>query len=712
MAGFMKRYCNVILCALFLLGCWDNVNAAIPPCSGPPVVAAINGTDSLCIGYSVTLSDNTSGGIWSSSNTGIAVVNTSGVVTGMATGVDTVKYSVTNSCGTTTVTKIIQVVSLSLAGISGPDTVCEASSITLNNTTSGGNWSSSNSIVAVVDSTSGIITGVSGGVVIISYTLPSGCFVTKWIVVNPISQITGSAAICVGVTGLFSDLSTGGTWNSSNTTVATINESTGSSQAIAPGETMITYTIPNGCSRRVLLTVNPLPPNYYVFGGGDYCAGTSGATIGLNGSDTGINYSLYDGTAFVDSLHGTGSSLFYGPYTAAGTYQIYGVNIATGCSNRMSGIATIGVIPDNVPSVSITTGVGDTVCVLANTTFTALPVDAGASPYYQWYVNSASMGTGVTYSYVPANGDVVSVVIFSDAVCAIPSTATSAMTMTTIPRVSPSISLSVTPADTVCEYVPATIIPAPVYGGPTPTYRWIKNGYTAAIGPVYTYVPANGDNILCSMYSSYECLITDSVYSTNNINMTVVPLLIPTVTVTAHPGDTITQGNSDTLVAKVVNGGTSLAYQWEINGIAVPGATNDTFTSSNFSGIDTVACVVTSTSFCGGEPAIAYIVIRDTDTVSHLGIEMFSSSGEEVRIVPNPNKGVFTINDTFISVANEATVEIADVLGQMVYRRVIPLQKGKLNAQIDMDEQLVNGVYLIRITANGAGVFSRVTLTR
>ena len=181
--------------------------------------------------------------------------------------------------------------------------------------------------MAVVDSTSGIVTGISGGIVIISYTLPSGCYVTKWIVVNPISQITGSAAICVGVTGLFSDLSAGGTWNSSNTTVATINESTGSSQAIAPGETMITYTIPNGCSRRVLLTVNPLPPNYYVFGGGDYCAGTSGATIGLNGSDTGINYSLYNGTTFVDSLHGTGSSLFYGPYTAAGTYQVYGVNM-------------------------------------------------------------------------------------------------------------------------------------------------------------------------------------------------------------------------------------------------------------------------------------------------------------------------------------------------------------------------------------------------
>ena len=80
--------------------------------------------------------------------------------------------------------------------------------------------------------------------------------------------------------------------------------------------------------------------------------------------------------------------------------------------------------------------------------------------------------------------------------------------------------------------------------------------------------------------------------------------------------------------------------------------------------------------------------------------------------MPNPNKGVFTINGTFISDANAATVEIIDILGQMVYKRVIPLQKGKLNAQIDMDELLVNGVYLIHITANGTSVFSRLTLDR
>jgi len=598
------------------------------------------------------------------------------------------------------------------AAISGPDTICAEGITTLSDNTSGGIWSSSNTLVATIGSVNGTVTGVSGGTAIISYALAGGCYATQQIYVKPILPISGSMQICVGSTGQFSDLSAGGTWSSGNTAVATMNPVTGAEDGIASVTAVIFYTIANGCSVKVQATVNPLPANNYVFGGGDFCAGTSGATIGLDGSDTGINYILYNNTAYVDSQYGNGSALFYGPYTTAGTYQIYGINITTGCLNRMSGEAIIGVIPDNIPFVSISTAVGDTVCIAASTTFTATPVDAGPSPTYQWYVNYVSVGTGDTYNYMPLNGDVVTVVISSDAVCAIPGTASSSMTMTTIPSVLPSVSISIVPGDTVCEHVPVTIVPSPVYGGPSPMYKWVKNGIVAATGPVFNYLPVSGDNIFCSIYSDYECLIADSAYS-NNVNVVVVPLLIPTVTVTARPGDTLREGQKDTLIAKVVNGGTSLFYQWEINSIAIPGATQDTFVSNSFSGIDTVICVVSSDSFCGGEPVIAYVVIRDTDTVvTHAGIPKLSFSGCGISILPNPNRGVFTVNGMFAATTKEVTIEIMDIMGQMVYKRIVPVQDGNLNERITFGEGMANGVYLIHFSADGMSGFSKVMLSR
>ncbi len=600
-----------------------------------------------------------------------------------------------------------------LASISGPDTVCAGSLILLTDSTAGGAWSSGDTALATIDA-SGVVTGVLGGNATITYSLSAGCFVTKNIVVNALMPITGDTAVCVASVVTLSDLTTGGTWTSSNASVATINASTGAAIGVASGNTIITYALANGCIRKRSLVVNPLPLNYYVFGGGDYCAGTPGATIGLNGSDPGINYELYNNdTAFVDSLHGTGSELFYGPYAIEGNYTITAINIVTGCSSHMSGVASIGITPLNIPHVSILSATGDTVCVFASATFTVVPVNGGATPYYQWYVNGSAMGIATptdTFSYLPASGDVVSVTLYSDAVCAIPGTADTSVTVTILPRQTPSVSLSIAPSDSVCEFIPVTLIAAPIWGGPSPTYRWIKNGVTATIAPGYSYLPANGDNILCVLYSDYQCLTVDSAYSSNNINVTVLPLLVPTVTVTANPGTTIGVGESDTVVAHVVNGGTALSYQWEIDGTPVPGATSDTFVSNTFANHDTVTCVVTSLNFCGGMPASAFAVI--TDTMHTTAIQNAELNQGNVKIFPNPENGAFVIEGTLTTSDKETTIDITDLLGQTVYRTVVSLQNGALKATINPGDDLADGVYLVHISANGFNSIRQLIIAR
>ncbi len=70
--------------------------------SSLPTPPPITGSDSICAGDIVTLSDALSGGIWSSSNTAIATIGSaSGIATGIAPGIDTIKYTGPDGCYTT-----------------------------------------------------------------------------------------------------------------------------------------------------------------------------------------------------------------------------------------------------------------------------------------------------------------------------------------------------------------------------------------------------------------------------------------------------------------------------------------------------------------------------------------------------------------------------------------------------------------------------------
>ena len=137
-------------------------------------VAAISGDSTLCVGANSSLSDATSGGVWSSSNPSVVSVGaTTGVLTGNAAGLATITYNVSGSVATMGVT----VYPVPSAGsISGPSSVCVDSIVLLTDGVAGGTWSSSNASVASVN-ISGAVSGVSAGTAVITYSVTSafGC---------------------------------------------------------------------------------------------------------------------------------------------------------------------------------------------------------------------------------------------------------------------------------------------------------------------------------------------------------------------------------------------------------------------------------------------------------------------------------------------------------------------------------------------------------
>jgi len=82
----------------------------------PPSAGGLSGAGSVCPGMTIALTASTPGGTWSSSNTAKATVSSAGVVTGITPGTATINYTVSNSCGSRTATKVITVLTPAACG--------------------------------------------------------------------------------------------------------------------------------------------------------------------------------------------------------------------------------------------------------------------------------------------------------------------------------------------------------------------------------------------------------------------------------------------------------------------------------------------------------------------------------------------------------------------------------------------------------------------
>jgi len=263
-------------------------------------VPAIKGTTTICAGGVTTLSDSVGGGNWTSSNTAAATISSAGVVSGMSAGTTTITYTLTNACGTATKTAIVTVNSPA-SMISGTTTICTGATATLSDSAAGGNWTSSNTAIANINS-AGAVSGVSAGTTTIYYAVTNACGTgvdSAIVTVNsPASVISGTTAICIGGTTVLSDGVAGGAWSSSNTAVAT-TDSTGTVSGLNSGTTTITYKITNSCgttSRTANVTVNRTAS---VIGGtSTICIGT---TTTLSDSTPGGTWSCSNAAATISN---------------------------------------------------------------------------------------------------------------------------------------------------------------------------------------------------------------------------------------------------------------------------------------------------------------------------------------------------------------------------------------------------------------------------
>jgi len=329
-------------------------------------------------------------------------------------------------------------------------------------------------------------------------------------------------------------------------------------------------SIDTSISNNIKMNVNPAAVPTDTIGitsGHDtVCAGTPvsfGITSAVNAGPT-PTYLWYVNSIY----HSTGSTLTYAPANldTVTCKMISSASCVFPDTVKSNGIVMY-VNPTIVPSVAVAYSPGDTVCNGTEVSFTVTPTNGGTSPALLWYKNGTFEGSGATYSYYPANGDIITSVLISNVACASPDTVTSApITMVVNPEVAPSATITVTPGTSVCVGTLLTFTVVATNGGSAPVYTWNKNGIFVGTGSSYSYTPSGSDNIICKVLSNAMCAVPDSAIS-NDITIHALPYLTPSVSVVDSPGSSICAGTEVTYSATAVDGGVAPSFTWVINGI-------------------------------------------------------------------------------------------------------------------------------------------------
>lgn len=96
-------------------------------------------------------------------------------------------------------------------------------------------------------------------------------------------------------------------------------------------------------NKSITISVYNIPIAQQVTGGGMFCSGESGLSVGLSGSQTGFLYSLFKDGQNLLSKQGTGTLLDFGSFTTAGEYTVSATSTTNSCTVAMIGSAVIQV---------------------------------------------------------------------------------------------------------------------------------------------------------------------------------------------------------------------------------------------------------------------------------------------------------------------------------------------------------------------------------
>ena len=205
----------------------------------------------------------------------------------------------------------------------------------------------------------------------------------------------------------------------------------------------------------------------------------------------------------------------------------------------------------------------------------------------------------------------------------------------------------------------------------------------------------------------------------NSSNSTVIALsgagvgsVTATAIVTAGSANisyTVTDGTSGCSARAVKNisvtarfGGTNTGSTANVYAGSTVSVADDVYTGTWTSGDDGVATVDGNGIVTGVKAGVVNITHKATNSDGEIRTTVtpviVSALPGSVSIIPNPNKGTFVVKGTLGSINDEeVTLEVIDVLGQVIYKAKATALGGKLDENISLSNSLPNGAYMLNV---------------
>jgi hypothetical protein len=299
--------------------------------------------------------------------------------------------------------------------------------------------------------------------------------------------------------------------------------------------------------------------------------------------DTQFLYSIASGSITADTVFVDTAGTTFPAFT------IFGASDFATCAASINLDTRINIVANS-----------NNVCTGTPVTFTSTTVNSTSSATYQWQVNGVNRGGNTdTFTYIPANGDIVTCILTNPGSCLGISTAKSnSITMVTN-------NIQVPPVVTIANLKEgfcidsASALRAVTTNAGIPSFQWYKNGALVGNNAVYNDPAlATGDFISVTMTITNGACVSSTPVSSDTIRVTLGRPVITGINLNAIPPSTLCSGAPVTFITNDVGGGPLPSYKWYKNSTLITGVSTPTYRATNLSDGDTIMVELISSEAC------------------------------------------------------------------------------------------------------------------